>query len=104
MPQLEGPTTKIYNYILGGIWGEKAGEKMVLASKGIKISQGKHEIKDVTPKNPFIRMRCLKKKSVRYGSFNPSTIRERHERTNSNQNKLWILLIARGINNRLVIM
>ena len=23
MPQEEGHTTKIYNYILGGIWGEK---------------------------------------------------------------------------------
>ena len=27
MPQLEGPTTKIYNYVLGGIWGEKAEKK-----------------------------------------------------------------------------
>ena len=25
-PQLEGPTTKIYNYVLGGILGEKAEE------------------------------------------------------------------------------
>ena len=24
MPQLEGPTTKIYNCVQGGIWGEKA--------------------------------------------------------------------------------
>ena len=27
MPELEGPTTKIYNYVLGGIWGEKAERK-----------------------------------------------------------------------------
>ena len=27
MPQLEGPTTKIYNYVLGGIWEEKADKK-----------------------------------------------------------------------------
>ena len=26
MPQLEGPTTKIYNYVWGG-WGDKAGKK-----------------------------------------------------------------------------
>ena len=24
MPQLEGPATKIYNYVPGGIWGDKA--------------------------------------------------------------------------------
>ena len=24
MPQLEGPAAKIYNYVLGGIWGDKA--------------------------------------------------------------------------------
>ena len=27
MPQLEGLTTKIYNYVPGGIWGEKAEKK-----------------------------------------------------------------------------
>ena len=27
MPRLEGPTAKIYNYVLGGIWGEKAERK-----------------------------------------------------------------------------
>ena len=27
MPQLEGPATKIYNYVLGGIWGDKAEKK-----------------------------------------------------------------------------
>ena len=27
MPQLEGPTTKIYNYVLEGLGGEKAGKK-----------------------------------------------------------------------------
>ena len=27
MPQLEGPTTKIYNYVLGGFGEEKAGKK-----------------------------------------------------------------------------
>ena len=27
MPQLEGPTTKIYNYILGGFGEKKAGKK-----------------------------------------------------------------------------
>ena len=27
MPQLEGPTTKIYNYVLGGFGEKKAGGK-----------------------------------------------------------------------------
>ena len=27
MPQLEEPTAKIYNYVLGGIWGEKSRKK-----------------------------------------------------------------------------
>ena len=27
MPQLEGPATKIYNYVPGGIWGYKAEKK-----------------------------------------------------------------------------
>ena len=27
MPQLEGPAAKIYNYVLGGIWGDKAEKK-----------------------------------------------------------------------------
>ena len=27
MPQLEGPATKIYNYVPGGIWGDKAEKK-----------------------------------------------------------------------------
>ena len=27
MPQLEGPTTKIYNYVPGGIWGDKEEKK-----------------------------------------------------------------------------
>ena len=27
MPQLEGPATKIYNYVPGGIWGGKAEKK-----------------------------------------------------------------------------
>ena len=27
VPQLEGPTTKIYNYVLGAVWGEKAEKK-----------------------------------------------------------------------------
>ena len=27
MPQLEGPTTKIYNYVLGGFGGKKAEKK-----------------------------------------------------------------------------
>ena len=27
MPQLEGPTTKIYNYVLGGFGEEKQGKK-----------------------------------------------------------------------------
>ena len=31
MPQLEGPTTKIYNYVLGGL-GEKKQEKKRLAT------------------------------------------------------------------------
>ena len=26
--QLEGSTTKIYNYVLGGFWGEKARKKI----------------------------------------------------------------------------
>ena len=30
MPQLEGLITKIYNYVLGGIWGEKAEKKSVV--------------------------------------------------------------------------
>ena len=25
--QLKGPTARIHNYVLGGIWGEKAGKK-----------------------------------------------------------------------------
>ena len=27
IPQLEGPATKIYNYVPGGIWGDKAEKK-----------------------------------------------------------------------------
>ena len=27
MPQLEGPATKIYDYVAGGIWGDKAEKK-----------------------------------------------------------------------------
>ena len=27
MPQIEGPTTKIYNYVLGGFGEKKAGKK-----------------------------------------------------------------------------
>ena len=27
MPQLEGPTTRIYNYVLGGFGGEEEGKK-----------------------------------------------------------------------------
>ena len=27
VPLLEGPTTKLYNYVLGGIWGENKAEK-----------------------------------------------------------------------------
>ena len=27
MPQLEGSATKIYNYVRGGIWGDKAEKK-----------------------------------------------------------------------------
>ena len=27
MPQLEGPATKIYNYVPEGIWGDKAEKK-----------------------------------------------------------------------------
>ena len=27
MPQLEGPTTKIYNYVLGEFWEKKQKEK-----------------------------------------------------------------------------
>ena len=27
VPQLEGPATKIYNYVPGGIWGDKAEKK-----------------------------------------------------------------------------
>ena len=30
MPQLEGPTTRMYNYVLGGIWGEKAKKKKIV--------------------------------------------------------------------------
>ena len=29
MPQLEGPTTKIYNYVMGGVGGEKAEKKKI---------------------------------------------------------------------------
>ena len=32
MPQLEGPATKIYNYVPGGIWGDKAEKKKRLAT------------------------------------------------------------------------
>ena len=32
MPQLEGPATKIYNYVPGGIWGDKSGKKKRLAT------------------------------------------------------------------------
>ena len=27
LPQLEGPAAKIYNYVPGGTWGDKAEEK-----------------------------------------------------------------------------
>ena len=37
MPQLEGPATKIYNYVPGGIWGEKVEKKKRLA---IVVSSG----------------------------------------------------------------
>ena len=32
MPQLEGPATKIYNYVLRGFGGDKAGGKKRLAT------------------------------------------------------------------------
>ena len=28
MPQLEGPTAKMYNYVLGGFWEKKAEKKI----------------------------------------------------------------------------
>ena len=36
MPQLEGPTIKIYNYILGGFGEKKQGEKKPVGLKSLK--------------------------------------------------------------------
>ena len=45
MPQLEGPTTKIYNYVLGGFGEKKPGKKIILvfneALSKKKIRSGK---------------------------------------------------------------
>ena len=47
MPQLEGPTTKIYNYALGGFGEKKAGKKKKLAtvvSSGANLSKKNHPL------------------------------------------------------------
>ena len=47
MPQLEGPTTKIYNCVLGGLGEEKKAEKKRLAtvvSSGANLKKKKESI------------------------------------------------------------
>ena len=34
MPQLEGPTTRLYNYVLGGTWEKKEKKKGVREGEG----------------------------------------------------------------------
>ena len=44
MPQLEGPATKIYNYVPGGIWGEKAEEEKKEECQSVRRKeQGKEQ-------------------------------------------------------------
>ena len=40
MPQLEGPTSKIYNYILGGFEEEKVGKKKKRRRLATVVSSG----------------------------------------------------------------
>ena len=35
MTQLEGPTTKVYNYVLGGFGKKKQGKKIYLFEDGV---------------------------------------------------------------------
>ena len=63
--QPEGPTAKIYNYVLGGLWGEKELNRRRRRSLAIVVSSGANLRKKKRKKKKLIQNKVIQKGSIK---------------------------------------